>query len=99
MGVIFMYDTTRFLTIKHLDEWMEMLRTGLEGEELNIPLLLVGGKNDLKEDKSVDSDYVRNLGQAYHFYDFLECSSMTGENVEYIFLSLALKMLQKTKVL
>lgn len=93
-GGIFMYDITRFITIKNIDNWMEMVDIGLQMWNTEIPLLMVGGKKDLESDRSVDIDYALDLAKAYDMYDLIECSSKTGENVHYVFQSIANKMIE-----
>ncbi len=98
-GGIFMYDITRYSSIKNVDEWLKTLMIGLNGRDDKIPILLVGGKGDLEDQRSVDSDHAKNIASKNSFYDFLECSSITGDNIESIFYSIAKKMLEYSNLL
>jgi len=93
-GGIFMYDITRFTSIKNLDNWLEVLNT--DPNFTNVPLILVGGKADLEHKRSVDQDYAYNIAKEKGFLGFAECSAKTGENVEEIFEAITKVMLQKS---
>ena len=82
---IFMYDITRYSTLGEIEDWLTFFRDGLTGEEKNIPIMMVGGKSDLIEKRSVSKEDGLELSQKYDFFDFYECSSKTGENIELIF--------------
>ena len=97
-GGIFMYDITRFASIKNVDAWLQILMQGLSGYDHKIPILLVGGKCDLKKQRSVEMDYAMEIAKEKYFYDFIECSSVTGENIKNIFDSIAIKMLKMSNL-
>ncbi|MHA1149695.1 MAG: Rab family GTPase [Promethearchaeota archaeon] len=92
-GGIFMFDITRFHSIKNIDEWLKILLRGYTIGEERIPLLLVGGKLDLEEKRSVDFEFAEEIAKLYNIYDYIECSSITGKNVERVFESISKKML------
>lgn len=94
-GGIFMYDITRFHSIKNIDSWLKTLLKGFTIGEERIPILLVGGKSDLEENRSVDKVYAEEVAKIYNLYDVIECSSITGQNVEEIFRSITNKILEK----
>lgn len=94
-GGIFMYDITRYSSIVSADNWLNVFRKSFERNEIDIPLLCVGGKLDLESKRSVSSDVVSEIVKKYNFFDFIECSAKTGKNVEEIFRSLSQKMIEK----
>jgi hypothetical protein len=47
----------------------------------------------------VEENYASELGKKFGVFDFIECSSKTGENVELIFQKMALKMLESSGLL
>jgi len=57
--------------------------------------LLVAGKMDLGlECKRVtEKEFVSDYRKKHNFFDFIECSSKTGENIERVFDKIARKML------
>lgn len=93
-GGIFMYDISRFPSLSNLDDWLQILNKAPDDVDY-FPILLVGGKSDLELEgkKVVESDYAEAYGKERHLFDFIECSSKTGENVEQIFISIAYKMM------
>ncbi len=96
---IFMYDITRFASIRNIDEWLKILMKGLEGIYKKIPILLVGGKSDLENERSVEKDYASEVAKTKSFYNFLECSSVSGQNIETVFTSLARKMMEMSGII
>jgi len=94
-GGIFMYDITRFHSISHVDEWMDVLKKGFKTEKVNIPLVLVGGKADLEEKRSVKINDALDIGKAHGISQVYECSSKTGHNIDEIFNSITIEMLKR----
>ena len=81
-GAIFMYDITRFVTLKNIDEWMSAIQKNIED---NIPMFMVAGKLDLIDKKAVDKSEALEMAEKYNFTNYMECSAKTGHNVEEIF--------------
>jgi len=98
-GGIFMYDITRYSSLAHLDQWLDVFIQGLKGEEEKIPFLMVGGKLDLREKRAIPSDEATELANSKDFAGYIECSAKTGENVEWIFEEIARLMLEKSNLL
>ncbi|MGQ4875846.1 MAG: Rab family GTPase [Promethearchaeia archaeon] len=94
-GAFLMFDLTRFFTTKTLAEWIKILRT----HNPDLPVLLVGTKNDLKDKISVDDDYCLKLKEELNCFDFIKISSKTGENVNELFEILVRKILSTKMVL
>jgi small GTP-binding protein len=80
-GGIFMYDVTRFSSLKNMKEWISLIRKNLRV----IPLIMIGGKSDLHEERSVESEFAKELAEEFDFEGYGECSSKTGENIEEMF--------------
>jgi GTPase Era involved in 16S rRNA processing len=55
---------------------------------------MVGGKLDLEEVRTVEKTEAQELAKKHGFYEFMECSSKTGENVEAIFKTITHKMIE-----
>ncbi len=83
-GGIFMYDITRFSTIKNLHEWINIFKENNDEPE-NITILLVGGKLDLKNRRSVPLQEGFKLAKDLNLFDYIECSSKSGKNIDKIF--------------
>lgn len=100
-GGIYMYDISRFYSLTHLEEWINLLNKAPDRQEESLPILLVGCKKDLAllGKRVVEEDYASEIGKKFGVYDFIECSSKTGENVDLIFHKMALKMLESSGLL
>ena len=80
-GGIFMFDITRFSSLKNMESWVNVVRS----VEKEIPLIMVGGKIDLNDQRSVPPDSAMEIAEHYGFTGYGECSSKTGQYVEDIF--------------
>jgi len=98
-GGIFMYDTTRYSSLKHIDDWMKVLNSDVLKTPEQIPIILVGGKIDLEEFRTVDNKEAFKIAKSNHLNGFIECSAKTGDNVEIIFETIASIMLEKSGLL
>ena len=52
-GGIFMFDVTRYSSIKNIDEWLTVFKHSMKNQDQDIPLLIVGGKKDLVNERSI----------------------------------------------
>lgn len=98
-GVIFMYDITRFLTFKNLNNWLTVINEALQENNLEIPAVLVGSKIDLQDRRAVSLDNAIAYSNENNFKQYLECSSKTGENVELVFQTLGQIIFDKLNLL
>jgi small GTP-binding protein len=92
-GGIFIYDITRYNSLRNLDEWLNIFERGTRSESHKVPILMVGTKLDLEEVRSVTREDALDRSQNHEIYDLIECSSKTGYNVEKIFESITLKII------
>lgn len=90
-GGIFMFDITRYSSLINLDQWLEVVKT----VQRDIPLMMVGGKLDLNEQRSVPSEIAKKIAEEKDFYGYGECSSKTGLYIEEIFEFLTRGILEK----
>ena len=95
-GGIFMYDMTRYSSLQHLDDWLQVFKEGMKGEEEQIPFIMVGGKLDLKETRTISVQEASDLADSKSFKGYIECSAKTGENIQKIFEDIARLMLEKS---
>lgn len=94
-GCIFMYDVTQASTINSLDDWLSVFEEEKKKNiDKEIPLIMVGGKIDLNQNREVQSNEALGLAQKNNFKDYLECSAKSGENVEEIFISITRLMMK-----
>ncbi len=81
-GAIYMFDLCRYTTLGNMDDWLSFFKEGLAEGQKDIPILMVGGKKDLVEQRSVTEEQARKLCDAHSCIDFLECSAQSAEKVE-----------------
>lgn len=93
-GGIFMFDLSNNESLNRIDEWIEIFRKGLAFDEKKNPILMVGGKLDLKDQITITESDVQNIAKAHNLYKYIECSSKTGVNVEIIFETLVRDILR-----
>jgi small GTP-binding protein len=98
-GGILMYDITRHSSVDNVENWLEVFKKSFESRVLDIPLIMVGGKKDLEERRVISKEEGSEIAKKYNFFEFIECSSKTGENVEEIFSIISRKMLDSAQYL
>ena len=86
-----LFDLTRFMTLKSLDEWAQICRAWDD----DLPILFLGTKLDLKDQISVDEEYAREYQEKLDCFDFLKVSSKNGTNVEKAFETLTLRIIDR----
>ena len=91
-GGVFMYDITRYVTLTKIDDWLSIFRSGVRGPA---PILIVGGKTDLENRRSVSDDQVREYCESRNLIGPIECSAKAGENVEQVFEAITREMLKQ----
>jgi small GTP-binding protein len=97
-GGICMYDITNASSILNIENWLNVFKQSSEGDLLDIPIILVGGKIDLESKRTISKNDALKLMKNYNFVDFIECSAKTGVNIEQIFYNLSLKMLDNVNI-
>lgn len=89
-GGIFMYDITNKISLNNLNEWLNIFKN----INPQSPAIMVGGKSDLKDMRTVSTEEAISISKSNDFYDYLECSAKTGENIEIIFSKLLEKIME-----
>jgi small GTP-binding protein len=95
-GGIFMYDITNLDSLINNYDWIVEFRKALINREEQVPILMVGAKLDLEENRQCYKNEVEKLSKKFNFFDHIECSSKTGKNVEELFEILVNKILLVT---
>ncbi|MFX1477790.1 MAG: Rab family GTPase [Promethearchaeota archaeon] len=94
-GGIFMYDITRYSTIRNIKDWLSIFEYFISEKQVNIPIIMVGGKLDLEEKRSISTEEAMEISQSNGLKGYFECSSKTGENVDELFDFIARKMVEE----
>jgi len=90
-GAIIVMDLTRKKTLDGLDYWLEAIEKYLKVE--NFPIVLVGNKVDLVEQRKITSEALKSASK----FPVFETSAKTGETVEDMFISVAERVLVNKK--
>lgn len=92
-GVILMYDITNAKSLNRLSEWVQLIRNNLEYDD--VPILLVGNKLDLEENREISKEQVENFITDNDISESMEISLQTAENVEKMFLKFFINIFLK----
>ena len=92
-AAIFMFDISKRESIKNIDKWLLKFNEGSNISNQKFPVLIVGGKLDLEEHRSLSKKDIETFLTVIDEFDYLECSSKTGENVDLLFQTIVDKML------
>ena len=84
-GILLIYDLTDKSSFLSIDKWISNLENNLDMK--NVPIILVGNKNDKEDERKVSYEEGLKYAQKYNF-QFFEMSAKTGENVKEAFLTL-----------
>ncbi|MHA1913959.1 MAG: GTP-binding protein [Promethearchaeota archaeon] len=89
LGALLIFDLTNSATFDHLPQWIEEVRANVKTE---IPLLLVGNKSDLVEERAITLEEINNFTHNFNLF-YMETSAKTGEGVGDCFYILACLMI------
>jgi len=101
-GGIFMYDITRYSTLKNVEDWLEIFReeyTAKKQPGETLPIIMVGGKKDLEDKRSIPRTEAKRFVRTQNLFAYDECSAKTGENVELIFEELSRDLLRRINMI
>jgi small GTP-binding protein len=88
LGVVLVFDLTNSDSFEHLPQWIEEVRANVKAE---IPLLLVGNKSDLIDQRALTMGEINRFTRDFNLY-YMETSAKTGEGVGDCFYILACLM-------
>ena len=89
LGTILVFDLTNSASFEHLPQWIEEVRANIKAE---IPVLLVGNKSDLIDQRAVSVEELNNFTRDFNLY-YMETSAKTGDGVGDCFSILACLMI------
>ncbi|MFX0019041.1 MAG: Rab family GTPase [Promethearchaeota archaeon] len=77
LGAILVFDLTNYASFEHLFKWIEEVRKNIN---IEIPLLLVGNKSDLTDQRAVSIEEVNDFAKDFNLR-YIETSAKTGNHV------------------
>ena len=89
LGAVLVFDLTNSSSFDHLPQWIEEVRANIKVE---IPILLVGNKSDLVDQRAVTLEEINTFTRDFNLY-YMETSAKTGEGVGDCFYILACLMI------
>ncbi|MFW9825153.1 MAG: GTP-binding protein [Candidatus Thorarchaeota archaeon] len=89
LGALLIFDLTNSASFDHLPGWIEEVRANVK---IEIPLLLVGNKSDLVDQRAVSLEEINKFTHDFNLY-YMETSAKTGEGVGDCFYILACLMI------
>lgn len=89
LGALLIFDLTNAASFEHLPQWIEEVRANVKTE---IPLLLVGNKSDLVDQRAVSLEEINNFTHKFNLF-YMETSAKTGVGVGDCFYILACLMI------
>ena len=89
LGALLIFDLTNSASFVHLPQWIEEVRANVK---IEIPLLLVGNKSDLVDQRAVSLEEINTFTSNFNLY-YMETSAKTGEGVGDCFYILACLMI------
>ncbi|MFX1259061.1 MAG: GTP-binding protein [Promethearchaeota archaeon] len=86
LGAIMMYDITNFDSMNNIPKWIQAIKENKWIQARgDIPILLVGNKIDLKENRVVSKEDGIKIKKKYNLTEYMEISLKIGENVAKMF--------------
>jgi Ras-related protein Rab-1A len=93
LGIILMYDITNANSLNYLSEVFQVLTNFRE--KGNTPILLVGNKLDLEEQREISKEQIEQFKEEHNIPESMEISLKTGENVEQMLLQITKMIITK----
>ena len=77
-GFIAMFDLTKEQTFVNVKSWIELIKEECGN---HIPILLVGNKSDLKDQKFISEENIKKYTEEQNL-EYIQTSSKTGDNIK-----------------
>ncbi|HMF30279.1 MAG TPA: Rab family GTPase [Candidatus Lokiarchaeia archaeon] len=91
-GIVLVFDLTNPQTLASIQTWYEEAAGYNLGK---VPMILVGNKNDLVDERQISQEDVDQVKAAAHISDYVETSAVNGEHVTEMFYNMAERIFAK----
>ena len=95
-GALYIYDIANYTSINNIDDWLSIIR---REDRADIPILLVGIMSNEKNKRQVSVDDGKEIAKSKNLNGFIECSVITGKNIDKAFKDLSRLVMTKTGLL
>jgi len=93
MGILLVYDVTDKQSFNNIQSWLDGIDL-TEASQTAEDIIIVGNKRDMESQREVSKEDRKKLKDK-SFYPVFEVSAKSGDNVEWIFTQLALKIVER----
>ena len=93
-GILVVYDITDESSFLNLKTWIKTIK---EECGSHMPVIIVGNKNDLEDQRTVDKNDAISYAKQLKL-EYIECSSKTGDNIEKAISLIAEKVLESSEL-
>ncbi len=95
---ILVFDLTSAKTFEDVEFWRKIFLEEIDpNEREQFPFVLLGNKNDLKDDKEVKDEEIQKYCNQHNSMHYFSVSAKTGENVEKAFIKISDLSLERIK--
>ncbi|MFX0027928.1 MAG: Rab family GTPase [Candidatus Hermodarchaeota archaeon] len=92
-GALLLVDLTKMPKIGDILEWVNIARL----HDINLPIILVGSKNDLEDLIAIDDDSALHIKNTFNMLEYIKTSAKSGYNIEEPFKILTKKLIEVSK--
>lgn len=89
---ILVFDLTRPSSFQSIENWIKTIRENISPKFM----ILIGNKSDLIEQRAVNKNFILEYCQK-HFFNYMEISAKTNNNIEKMFKEVAYQLYMNTK--
>jgi small GTP-binding protein len=84
LGGLFMFDTSNYASIAHINDWLTIIKKEIKEENL-FPIICVGLTSKDSNNREVSHEEAIKIARSRGLDGYIECDVETGENVETMF--------------
>jgi small GTP-binding protein len=94
-GILLIYSIAASSTVDDVLGIHERIERVKNADSSDIPMILIGNKSDLNDDRVITHQKGKQLAKEYKIRSFMETSAKTGTNVEEVFHQIVRQCIQK----